>query len=103
MLGLDRHQSEILCSEPAWLSESSTTFCPNAWTVARLSSLGMVTTDTAAAAAAATPVAANEQLQASHSESSLSLSALMDGAVGRVGVMDCGGASTYSDDLPPTP
>lgn len=52
-LGLDRHQSEILWSDPARLSELSLTFCPSPWPRAKLSSLGIVTMDADAATAAA--------------------------------------------------
>lgn len=52
-LGLDRHQSEILWSDPARLSELSLTFCPIPWPRAKLSSLGIVTMDADAAMAAA--------------------------------------------------
>lgn len=52
-LGLDRHQSEMLWSEPARLSELSLTFCPRPWTLAKFKSLGIVTMDADAATAAA--------------------------------------------------
>lgn len=55
-LGLDRHQSEILWSDPTLLFELSPAFFTSPWPLAKLNSLGTVTIDADAAAAAATAI-----------------------------------------------